>query len=221
MEAVAIAHAECSDDRDGVQHNAQCEHAVDADAREQQAADRGADHAAGIVRADIDRHGGAHLRCADRFADHHPPHRIVGRPADTVDEARDREVPDGEQMQMCQGRKNQRCDHHTGDDDDQRGAPLHALGDGTEEGAEQTHRQQAQHGHHCNDERRAGVLIDEDADGDGLHPADDEHDETDEPEAPEIRAVDQPGRAVGRPGRTGFLHGRAFLGRFSLRLCLG
>ena len=57
-----------------------------------------------------------------------------------------------------------------------------------------------------------GLLIDEHADRDGLHPADREHDEADEPQAPEIRAVDQPGRAAGRPGRSGFVHGRTFLG---------
>ena len=119
------------------------------------------------------------------------------------------------------GRQSERRDHHADDDDDQRGAPLHAFGDGAEEGAEQTHRQQPQHGHHGDDERRTGVLVDEHADRDGLHPADDEHDETDEPEAPEIRAVDQPGRAAGRPGRQLFPARKGVPRRFSLRLCLG
>ena len=39
--------------------------------------------------------------------------------------------------------------------------------------------------------------------------------------SPRVDALDQPGLAVCRPGDICFLHGRAFLGRFSLRLCLG
>jgi hypothetical protein len=56
------------------------------------------------------------------------------------------------------------------------------------------------------------MLIDEYADRDGFHPADHEDDEADEPQPPEIRAVDQPSRAAGRPGLSGVMHGRTFLG---------
>ena len=205
-EAVAIPHAAGGHHGDRVQHHAQREHAVDADGGEQQAADRRSHHATGVVGADIDRHRGAHLRGADHLADHHPPHRIVGRPADAVDEAGDGQMPHREQVQVRQHRQHERGRHHAGDDDDERGAPLHPLGHRAQERAEQTHRQQAQHRHHGNDEGGAGGLVDEHADRDGLHPADHENHQPDEPEAPEISVVDQPRGAAGGSGRCCFMH---------------
>jgi hypothetical protein len=105
----------------------------------------GSDHTpqrVGVKPCNIHRHRCAHLRGADGFADHDAPYRIVGRPADAVDETGECQVPHGEQMQVCQGRKRQRRDHHAEDNDDERGASLHPFRDGAEECAEQSHRQQ-------------------------------------------------------------------------------
>ena len=120
----------------------------------------------------------------------------------------DGEMPDLEHVQVRERGKHQGVDQHHHDDQDKRGAPFHAVGERAEEGAEQAHRQQAQHRHHCDDERRFGALVDEHADRDRLHPAHREHDEPDEPEAPEVGVVDQPGRAAGPAGHARFMHGK-------------
>ena len=48
------------------------------------AAYRGADHAACIVGADVQRHRGAHPFAANDLTDHHTAHRVVGAPAAPV-----------------------------------------------------------------------------------------------------------------------------------------
>src|SRR3546814_9542402 len=55
------------------------EDAIDPEGGQQRTAGDRADHAAGIVGADVDRHGRAHALRPGRIADQHAADRIVGR----------------------------------------------------------------------------------------------------------------------------------------------
>ena len=68
----------------------------------------------------------------------------------------------------------------------ERQPPVEPLGEGAEEGAEQAHRQQAQHGDHGDDEGRAGLLVDDDAHDDRLQPAHGRDDHADVPQPPVV-----------------------------------
>jgi hypothetical protein len=175
--------------------------AGDADAGEQQTADRRTQHPAGIVGADIDRHRRAHPLRPDNLADHHPPHRVVGRPGDTVAKAGDREVPDCEPAGIGQHRQRQRGHQHCEDDDRQCDAPLDPLGADADDGAEQRHRQHPQHRHQRHGEGRVGVLVDKHADDDHLEPAHREDDGADCPQPAEIVVRKEAGAAPLSLGR--------------------
>ena len=90
---------------------------------------------------------------------------------------------------------------HEEDDANQGLSPVEPFRERSEKGAEQTHRQQPQqHDHHRDQKRRAGALIDDDADRDRFQPPHGEDDKAHEPEAPEIRlarADHPPERRVG------------------------
>jgi hypothetical protein len=193
--AVAIAQAEHREQRGAIQQHAEHEGAADADGGEQDAAHGGAQHAAGVVGADVDRHRHAHLLAADHLADHDAAHRVVGGPANAVDEAGQRELPDREVPGIGQHRQRGGTAAHQRDHADLRGAPLDPFRHRAKHRAEQPHRQQAQHGHHGNEEGRASGAVDEHRDGQGFQPADDEHDQPGVPQAPEVAVGEQQGLA--------------------------
>ena len=143
-DVVAVLQAECRGDRQRIGGDADRERAGDAEAGQHQPADRRPQHAAGVVGADIDRHRRAHPLGADDLADHHPPHRVVGRPGDAVAEAGDRQLPHFEHAGIGQRGDHRRGRQHRQADDDLRPTPLDALDIGADQRAEQHHRRHSQ-----------------------------------------------------------------------------
>jgi hypothetical protein len=69
-------------DRDRGDQQCRYEGRRSTEGREQRAAQRQPRDPAGIVGDDVERHRRSHPRAADRLADQHPPHGIVGGPAE-------------------------------------------------------------------------------------------------------------------------------------------
>jgi len=130
----------------------------------------------------------AALSGADDLADHDAAHRVVGGPGDAVDKAGERQMPHREPAEIGEHREPDGCCQHDQQDGDQRDPPLDPLDPGADDRAKQRHRQHAQHRHQGDVERRAGVLIDKDADDQHLQPAHREGDDPDHPQATEIGA---------------------------------
>jgi hypothetical protein len=167
--------------------HAQNESALNTRPREQESADGGADHAACIGGADVQRHRGAHPLAAHDFADHHAAYRVVGAPAAPVDEAGEREMPDFELSGPGQNREDRRSAAHQQHDDKQGPGAIKAFGKRAQKHPEQPHRKQTEQRHHRDQERRIGALVDDNSDRDGLQPAHGGDDQADIPQTPEVR----------------------------------
>ena len=159
---------------------------------EQESANGGADHPACIVGADIQRHRGAHPLAAHDLTHHHTAHRVVGAPAAPVDETGEREMPDLELSGPVQNCEDRRGDGHDKHDDEESSAAIKAFRKRAEKHPEETHRKQTEHGHHRDQKRRIGALVDDDPDRDGFQPAHGGDDQADIPQAPEVRCPDHP-----------------------------
>ena len=116
---------------------------------------------------------------------------MLGRPADAVDKTDKRQVPDLDRIKARQYGKRKRACKRYHDHRDQRIAPFETIGRDTDKSAEQTHRNQPQHGQHGDDEDRPRELIREQAKGQHFEPADQVGDKPDEPEPPEVGECQQ------------------------------
>ena len=175
--------------------------AADPDRREQHAADGGAEHAAGIIGADIQGHRRAHPIRSDDLADHRAANRVVRRPSDAIDKAGERDMPHFERVAPGQQRQDHRAEQHRNDDKDQRGAALEPLGHSADDRAEQRHRQHPQHCQQRDNEWRAGALISEHGDRQHLQPAHRKDNDTDQPQPAEIGFAEEPGSRRSPNGR--------------------
>jgi hypothetical protein len=154
---------------------------------EQESAGCRADHAACIAGADVQRHRGAYPLAAHDFTYHHTAHRVVGAPAAPVDEAGERELPNLELSGPVQKCEDRRSATHQKHDDEERSSAIKAFGNRAEKHPEQAHRKQTEHGHHRDQKRRIGALLDDNSDRNGFHQAHGSDDQADIPQAPEVR----------------------------------
>ena len=100
------------------------------------------------------------------------------------------------QISSCPVRSRTREDRggaaHQQHDDEQRRRAIKAFRKRAEKHPEETHRQQTEHGHHRDQKRRIGALVDHNPDRDGFHPAHGGDDQADIPQTPEVRRLDHP-----------------------------
>ena len=183
---IAVADSRGRQDGDEVQDRAERKAALDPEGNQDRAADRGPRHAARIVGADIEDHGLAHAVCADDTSDHEAAERHVGRPDRPRDQACDGEVPDREMARMGEQGERDRRRQQGERGEQQNDASLQDIRRRADEGSEQRHGQDPQHRHDGDEERRAGLLVHEDADRQHLDPAHGELDRADQPQPPEI-----------------------------------
>jgi hypothetical protein len=88
-------------------------------------------------------------------------HRVVGTPAAPVDEAGERELPNLELSGPVQKCEDRRSATHQKHDDEERSSAIKAFGKRAEKKLEQAHRKQTEHGHHRDQKRRIGALVDD------------------------------------------------------------
>jgi hypothetical protein len=92
-------------------------------------------------------------------------------PAAPVDEAGERELPNLELSGPVQKCEDRRSATHQKHDDEERSSAIKAFGNRAEKHREQAHRKQTEHGHHRDQKRRIGALLDDNSDRNGFHPA--------------------------------------------------
>jgi hypothetical protein len=146
-----------------------------------------------LAGADIQRHRGADVFAAYNLTDHHTAHRVVGAPAGPADEAGEREMPDLELSGPSRIARDRRGSGHHQYDNEESSSAIKAFGKRAEKHPEETHGKQPEHGHHRDQKRRIGALVDDNSNRDGFQPAHGGDDRADIPQTPEV-------------GRTGFDH---------------
>ena len=80
-----------------IKQRRQYESAIQPKQCQQHTTKRWPQHAAGIAGADINGHGRTHARRPHHGANHGASHGIIGSPANTIDEGRNGQMPNGDQ----------------------------------------------------------------------------------------------------------------------------
>jgi hypothetical protein len=186
-----VAGAQDQDDAQQVQHRAQEVDAEQAERLEQQAAERRAQHAGGVVVDRVQGHRLAEPTGAGDLGAHDASQCHVCSEEAAADDRAERDLPERDLPGDGKGAERDRCHGDNCEADQQHPAALVAVAQRSDQGAAKEHRREAQRRDERYGRGRAGMREDVDADGQQLEPAQRAGDGADQPHAAEVRVRQQ------------------------------